>query len=102
MRTTRSAAYPLTIITVTSLALFALIDLLYADMTFLQRAKGFLRSQTAQTEEWDAGVDAGDEGLERSVYWKADFGAGVEVTRNFYHELGNHGYVDDAKHKLYR
>lgn len=94
MRTTRSAAYPLTIIIVTSLAIFALVDLLYSDMTFLRRAKGFLRSQT---EEWDVGLAAADQGLERSIYWKADFGAGVEVTKNFYHELGNHGYVSHTK-----
>lgn len=90
MRTSRPAW---TFTALLGLALFALSDLLFFDMAFLRRAKDLLRGQgSPRTGEQDAQLGGGHES-DRSVYWKADFGQDVEVTRNFYHELGDHGYV---------
>lgn len=90
MRTTRSATYPLALISLSALAVFLLLDSLFFDMAFLQRAKGFFRAQASRTDEWDV-TGGNDSGVDRAIYWKADFGSHVEVTKNFYHELGNHG-----------
>lgn len=35
-----------------------------------------------------------EDAIERSLCWKADFGQESPVTKNFYREVGNHGYVD--------
>lgn len=73
-----------------SLALFALFDLFFFDMAFLRRAKDLLRGQGSSQADEDVTSHDGGAGL---VYWKADFGRDVDVTRDFYHEIGQHGYV---------
>ena len=82
--------YSWTYIPLLGLALFALSDLFFFDMAFLQRAKDLLRGQgSSHADQDDTPLDGGV----RSIYWKADLRRDVDVTRNFYHETGQHGYV---------
>jgi hypothetical protein len=69
------------------------LDFLYFNMTLLQSTEGGCGVEMAQRIRMNDDAAAEDEGLERSIYWKADFRAGVEVGKNFRHELGNHGYA---------
>ncbi|KAI5453599.1 hypothetical protein NCC49_005423 [Naganishia albida] len=57
-------------------------------MAFLRRAKNLLRGQGSSQVEDETPVDDGT----RSAYWKGDFRRDVPVTKNFYHEIGQHGW----------
>ncbi|KAJ9103966.1 hypothetical protein QFC21_002429 [Naganishia friedmannii] len=63
-------------------------------MSFLKRAKDRVRNfQSSQPATGSSSLPAAEEeATERSLCWKADFGQESPVTKNFYHELGNHGW----------
>jgi hypothetical protein len=69
-------------------------------MSFMNRAKDLVRNfQSSQSPGFSPDEE---EATERSLCWKADFGQDSSVKTNFYHEVGNHGYVSQPLARLLR
>lgn len=74
-----------------AIALLLLLGAALLDMTFMNRAKDLVRNFRSSQPPGHSLNE--EEATERSLCWKADFGQDSSVKTNFYHEVGNHGYV---------